>query len=179
MSRLLRGFWPYFLVFLLSPAAAQVDTAAQLSKLAFAPGWLKIVHYEPDARSPTGWRSAIHSDDFFLDSSGKVDPLLELQATLAAFVAPPANDPNKHAQCRFPARWQWLKSRMGSDPAFQSALRCPAFGAWTRSSSVSSISIVFATGYLGNPASYYGHTLLKFNFIEGQGPTRLMNVSVN
>ena len=179
MSSLLRSFWLCVLVFAFSQAAAQVEPATQLSRLAMESGWLKLIHYEPDATSPTNWRSAIHSSDFFLDAEGNVDPLRELQATLSAFNAPNAEDADKHARCRFPARWQWLKSRMDSDAFFQSAINCPAFDLWTRSGSVKSLSIVFATGYLSNPASYYGHTLLKFNFGGGQAQTRLMDVSVN
>lgn len=179
MSRFLRGFRQFLLVFLFFSAAAQADTSAQLSKFAFERGWLRLGHYEPDASSSTGWRSAIHSGEFFLDIGGNVDPLLELQATLAAFVAPPADDPNEHARCRFPARWLWLKARLGAHLAFRTAIKCPAFDAWTRTGNVSSLSIVFATGYLANPASYYGHTLLKFNFREDQGQTRLMDVSIN
>lgn len=41
------------------------------------------------------------------------------------------------------------------------------------------MSIVLATGFLGNPASYYGHTLLKFNFDRQDIPSRLIDVSVN
>ncbi len=179
MSRFLSGIRPYLLVFLLTSLVAQADTSTQLSKLAYEPGWLKLGHYEVDGASPTGWLSAIHSDDFFLDAGGRSDPLLELQATLTAFAAPPTDDPDKHAQCRFPARWQWFRARLGDHPAFSTPLKCPAFDAWTRSGSVGSLSIVFATGYLGNPASYYGHTLLKFNFRDDQAQTRLMDVSVN
>ena len=43
---------------------------------------------------------------------------------------------------------------------------------------VHSISLLYATGYLGNPASYYGHTLLKFNQADGR-QSRLLDMSVN
>jgi Domain of unknown function (DUF4105) len=179
LTRFLCGCLLCLLIFQFASAAAQADTSANLSRLAFEHGWLKLVHYEPDSSSSTGWRSAIHSSDFFLDAGGKIDPLLELKATLAAFVASAAN-PDQHAQCRFPARWQWLKARLGdAHPAFRTAIKCPAFDTWTRSGSVSSLSIVFATGYLENPASYYGHTLLKFNFRGDQEQSSLMDVSVN
>jgi hypothetical protein len=38
---------------------------------------------------------------------------------------------------------------------------------------------VFATGFLGNPASYYGHMLLKFNVPEGATHTTLLDETVN
>ncbi len=112
------------------------------------------------------------------------DPAAELSATLAAMQAPVGDDPDAHALCRFPARRQWLVERLahrfaGSGPGISAAPKCPRFDEWTRSDSVTSISIVLATGYLGNPASYYGHTLLKFNYRDEGRRTFLQDVSVN
>lgn len=87
-------------------------------------------------------------------------------------------DPDAHPQCRFPARRQWLAERQGGHLSF-SRQPCPKYERWTRSAAVESVSVVFATGYLGNPASYYGHTLLKFNFARDDGQTRLQDSSVN
>jgi Domain of unknown function (DUF4105) len=165
--------------FLASSAANATSTESLVLTAASEQQWLKLVHYESDWTSPSGLRSAIHSEEFFLDPQGKTDPHRELKATLAAFAAPEGDDPNTHAQCRFPARWLWLKSRFESQGEFPTSLNCPMYESWTGSNSIKSLSIVFATGYLGNPASYYGHTLLKFNFEGSQSQTRLMDVSVN
>lgn len=168
----------FLLAFLIS-STAHADTSALLSKLALEQSWINLVHYESSLASATGWRSAIHSSDFFLSANGRVDPLAELQATLIAFAEPPTSDPNLHAQCRFPARLLWLKTKLGEHPAFRTDIKCPEFDEWTQSGSVSSLSVIYATGYLGNPASYYGHLLLKFNFRENQSRSSLMDVSVN
>lgn len=158
-----------------------VPATPEVAALAADPAWIRLGHYSPDRSSASGWRSEIHPGDFFLHPSGEVDPAGELAATLEAFSAPSdgAAEPDRHAQCRFPARWTWLKARLSAHPAFGHPQPCPALDAWTRSGTVSSLSIVFATGYLGNPASYYGHTLLKFNFRDNPDQTRLMDVSVN
>lgn len=108
-----------------------------------------------------------------------MDPLSELESTLNAFAAAPLANPDQHAQCQFPARLQWLKTRLRGHPAFRADVKCPAFEKWTQSGNVSSLSVIYATGYLGNPASYYGHTLLKFNFGDEQGKAGLMDVSLN
>lgn len=150
-----------------------------LSELAHEQSWINLVHYESSLATASGWRSAIHSSDFFLSANGSVDPLAELQATLVAFSEPPTSDPDLHAQCRFPARLLWLKKKLYEHPAFRADIKCPAYSEWTQSGSVSSLSVIYATGYLGNPASYYGHLLLKFNFRENQGKSNLMDVSVN
>lgn len=56
---------------------------------------------------------------------------------------------------------------------------CPSYEAWSLNGSTESISIIFATGFLGNPASYYGHTLLKMNSHKSTSATKLEDVTVN
>jgi len=151
---------------------------ADREHLASDPDWLRLVHYEGDRSSPSGWRSAIHSESFFLAGrDGTTDPRAELMATLDAMGQPASDAPDDHPQCRFPARRRWLAERLGAH-SFP-ARPCPKYESWTRAGSVESVSIVFATGYLGNPASYYGHTLLKYNFARDDGRTRLQDSSLN
>lgn len=148
-------------------------------ELASEPAWLRLGHYEADSSSPTGWRSAIHSETFFLAGPvGVIDPDAELEATIAAMQTAGDGDPDKHALCRFPARRQWIAKRLGKEFA-PPTHQCPKYESWTRSGAVESVSVVFATGYLGNPASYYGHTLLQLNFTKDAGRTRLQDSSVN
>lgn len=86
-------------------------------------------------------------------------------------------NPDDHPQCRFPARKRWLEKHLGR--GYFAHVGCPKFEEWTRAGTVESLSIVLATGYLGNPASYYGHTLLKLNFKENDRHSSLQDVSVN
>ncbi len=72
-----------------------------------------------------------------------------------------------------------MKSKLHGEMAIRSGIKCSDFDSWTRSNSVTSVSIVFASGSLGNPATYYGHTLLKFNFSTTDTHTTLMDESVN
>ena len=157
-----------------------VVASAAIDELANDPKWLRLVHYEADSASPTGWRSAIHSPGFFLSGDGGIeDPVSELDATLEAMRrAPSGSDLNQTPQCRFPARRIWLAQKLGREGGFPE-VRCPGFEQWTRGGKVESVSIVFATGYLGNPASYYGHTLLKLNFDKASGRTNLQDATVN
>lgn len=151
----------------------------QLEALAQEKSWLKLVHYETDRGSPTGLLSAIHSPEFFLEPvQGPVSPRAELLATFQGMQQSAEGvDPDAHAQCRFPARKQWLEKQLGRP--FAPNIRCPKFDEWTRGGAVESLSIVLATGYLGNPASYYGHTLLKLNFRADETHSALQDVSVN
>lgn len=124
-----------------------------------------------------GLRSAVKAPTFFLAANGRTQPAEELAATLAAMRQPvDPSAPDAHPQCVFPARAIYLRKR-GLLPARTFA--CPAFDAWMFDAPPESISIILATGYLGNPASYYGHTLLKFNSLDSVKTSDLLDVTVN
>lgn len=169
---------PAVLVCLWAVPVARATTPLKLEQLAAESGWIRLLHYEPDRGVASGWRSAIHSPEFFLAAGGGTDPLAELQATLAAMSVPAGIDVDAHAQCRFPARRIWLTQRLGGAGSL-AQITCPRFDGFIRSSEVESVSIIFATGYLGNPASYYGHALLKFNYTGTYSRSPLLDVSVN
>lgn len=85
-------------------------------------------------------------------------------------------DADQHAKCRFPARLIWLRKNFPEYAEALAQIECPAFQSWISGQDVDSISIVFANGYLGNPASYYGHLFLKFN---GSAGSRLLDQTAN
>ena len=58
-------------------------------------------------------------------------------------------------------------------------MRCPAYRAYAVNGEIESVSLVYATGYLSNPASFYGHILLKFNTRGGVLANELLDQSVN
>lgn len=139
--------------------------------------WHGLLHYEPDG---SGYRSAIHADAFFLSPDGPTDPEAELLATITAFRNAASTDPaepkDDDPRCRFPARHLWLQVQGLVDTERPI---CPAFDAWVHGADTKSISVLFATGYLGNPASFYGHTLLKFNADQETKRSDLLDVTVN
>lgn len=138
--------------FLVLPVFAQ-----EYQELANDPQWHRLLHY----RSPLfslGKSSEIHGD-FFLSQSPSWNPHLELKATIKAF-----NNPTKQgtiAACRFPARYQWLRSK--GVITEKKSLYCDELEAFKRTGQDLSLSLLFASGFLGNPASMYGHLLLKVN----------------
>ena len=141
--------------------------------------WRKLMHYEVDNSSPTGIRSAIHSNLFFISPAGKINSEKELSATIRALFSPVNENPNKHIQCMFRGRYFWLKRTLSITDTQLPPINCPDFNSWSLNSETESISVILATGYLGNPASYYGHTLLKLNSSETKLTTNLLDVTVN
>ncbi|MBL4622602.1 MAG: DUF4105 domain-containing protein [Immundisolibacteraceae bacterium] len=156
----------YLAPWLATAASGTALSTISVSALAQHPQWLRLLHYERRFDLPLeigGYRSAIISSEFFVSADGQIDPLAELHATLKSFATPIAGSPDEHALCKFPARYQWLRSQGALAKLSIPTLQCSQFQAWAGAAPIESISLVYVTGYLGNPASYYGHVLLKLN----------------
>lgn len=108
-----------------------------------------------------GEASALKSESFFLSENGATDPAAELKATVEAMQSPVQMDANGHAQCRFPARRMLIERYRPEALVGAPSIICSDF--FDFSADAESVSLIFATGYLGNPASYYGHLLFKVN----------------
>lgn len=124
-------------------------------------------------------RSEILSPEFFLSASGSEDPYSELLATLEAFSEPTTEDTNQHAQCRFPARRLWLSRQLPLKEYGIERVECPDYRGFSAAGDINSVSLVYATGFLGNPASYYGHLLVKLNEGSGFSEASLDNTAIN
>lgn len=128
-----------------------------LQTIANEPEWRRLLHF--DAGGPFSTRSAIVDDDFFIDANGANDPLAELRATLKA-LRNPDEDAATPARCRFPARTRFLESRLQT--RFPHA-ECSKLHAWRDKHRTGRIGLTFVNGYLGNPASFFGHLLLHID----------------
>ena len=140
---------------------------ARLMQLSEKPGWLQLLHYRPHVFG--GLYSQADDRAFFMAPGGKFDAAAELEASLRGLFVPPASQPHgNHAQCRFPARLHWLDAHL----SFRQALPetdCQAFRQWRHSLDADSVTLVFPSMYLNNPASMFGHTFLRLDR-EGRSP---------
>jgi hypothetical protein len=118
--------------------------------------------------------SEIESIDFFLSHSSDDFAYEELILTLAAVKENSIAENGFSFRCNYPARTFFLAEK-GLVAPFKLS-ECPALLEWVGSEQFD-ISIVYADGYLGNPASFYGHLILKFD-IES-GAKSLLDNSVN
>lgn len=150
-----------------------------LVSLSQHPTWGKLLHVEDPSLISKSLTSAISSPEFFLSKNTNLDLLEELRAIVAALLATRATGEAQHVQCRFPARTLWLKKQLPEILGKVPNVACPEFENWSKNGNTHSLSVVYATGFLGNPASYYGHTLLKLNSSDNKETTPLVDVSVN
>lgn len=166
-----------FFIFPISANIIDVDKD-KLEALSSSTTWLKLLNYEPGVLTST-LAPAIHSKNFHLSKNLPYNAKQELIGTLIAFKQSDAlEDINQHPQCKFPARFIWLKKQLNLKNLGIKKVDCPEYNLWSKNETLDSISLVFATGYLGNPASYYGHTLLKLNS-SSQTNERLLDTSIN
>lgn len=150
---------------------------ARAQHLAQHPYWMKLMHYRQHGG---GVRSDIVSPEFFLaGDDGAHDPAHELEATLKAFFQPAPANADEHAQCRFVARYKWLREVLDWSASAPPEVVCAQYAAWSKHGQFTSVSLIFASGFFSNPASYYGHLLLKFNTGREKSAQGLLDESLN
>lgn len=167
------------------PAAAneggylgQLLERAHREKLAERPEWHVLLHYKPLLLS-NGVESQVDETSFFLSPHGKNNPQDELDATLAGFFETKEGDPEKNTQCRFVARYHWLKQVLEIEQDRLPLLACNEFKGWFKEMNPGSLTLVFPAAYLNNPASMFGHTLLRVDAPGAGEETRLLSYTIN
>ena len=154
---------------------AVLQARAKELRLARSREWLNLLHY---GWTLTGFHSQVSPGPFFLASKGWINSTAEMNADLAAFFEETKN-PDDQAQCRFPARYAWLDSELHFDPAKLAPRACPLLDRWKQKLSAQSVSVVFASAYLDNPSSMYGHTFLLVHHSGRPVDERLLDYAVN
>lgn len=154
--------------------ATPVDIPAdKLHELAHSPVWHLLLRYEP-AHTPSGVRSEARSAHYFLASDGRENPEAELIALTTALQSSVNGD--QHAACRFPARALWLHEQTGLGTP---STNCPAYDEWRGLVNPQQATLVFASDYLNNPSSMFGHTFLRLDAPGQTEDTRLLAYAVN
>ncbi len=139
-----------------SANAATGPSIISIEQLAHHPKWLRLLHYDVDTHQGT-----FLSEDFYLSQQGKSNPTAELKATLDA--ANTAVTTESHPRCRFPARYTWLADQLQQPQWKTIPSACRKLRKWLRENPLHSISLLMVSGYMGNPASMFGHSILKLN----------------
>jgi hypothetical protein len=153
---------------------------AHAAGLAADPEWLALVHYRSNLIFP-GMTGQADDPGFYLANDGKTDPGAELDATLRSFFAPAVveTDTVQHPQCRFVARYEWLKHSLHFDPQRLPPQSCERFRKWRATMNASALTLVFPSAYINNPSSMFGHTLLRVDTPNQDEHTRLLAYAVN
>jgi len=155
------------------PATDRFLKSAMGKKLYDDRYWHVLLHYKP---SRSGYKSLIDDPHFFLASDGKQNPKAELEATIRALFNSSSKD-DKHPKCRFIARYEWLKEKLAIDDSMFSDVVCKDFNNLIENVlQPQSVVMVFPAFYMNNPASMFGHTLLR---IDSSYESKLLSHAVN
>ncbi len=168
--------WLIFSVKLAIVVTGQVhaESAPDLDTLAANPTWKKLLHI-PKGES----KSEVQSGDFFLSNETPGDPRSELRAALLALQQPWDGPTDLHPRCRFPARYYWLSRHIHLPGYKLRDSRCRELEQWARIDELRSASLLLVSGYLGNPASSFGHALLRLNTSEPGNERSLTDLGFN
>lgn len=178
-------WWLCILLYVLPFGAAANDyldelvSAVRAKHLAGQLQWHALLHYKPRLIF-SGVASQADDPEFFNAPDGKTNPEHELEATLAAFFSNRVETPTRqNPQCRFIARYQWLKHELNFDPARLPEQPCRRYHEWRDTLNPDALTLVFPAAYLNNPASLYGHTLLRVDAHDQDERTRLLAYGIN
>jgi hypothetical protein len=127
-----------------------------------------------------GYSSAVDDPGFFMAPTGKSGPQVELEATLARFFSDELVGRSRQpAQCAFVARYHWLKSQLAIDDRRLPPQRCERFQSWLAELNPQSITLIFASAFMNNPSSMFGHTFLRIDQKGQTEQTRLLAYTIN
>lgn len=117
--------------------------------------WINLYRYEKSIFG--NWDSSVKNENWFFSKEGRQDPAKEMISAIKVL----SEDPNM--RCLFPARTLYLKRKGLIDKDIP---HCPKFEYFKRKLQLESVWLVFASYYVNNPSSAFGHTLFK---IKGKG----------
>ena len=143
------------------------------------PQWLALIHYEKN-RFSKGFFSPAITRSFFLAERGDRDPRAELHATLLNIFDPaPVTEGEEHPQCTFIARRYWLEQKFGQLGNSFPQFTCPKYEHWRADLDAKGLTLVFPEGFISNPASIFGHTLLRVDASRISGHNEILGYAID
>jgi len=98
---------------------------------------------------------------YFVSEQGAQDLQAELDANIEALFKV-ANE-NASVRCQFPARSQWLIQSLAIPANDLPKVYCPDLDDWYSKIKPHKATVIYATDFMGNPSSMFGHTLLRID----------------
>lgn len=158
-------------IFAQAPSSAEfyIEKAQQL-KLASNVTWQRLMYANVSGQSEVTYRS------FFYSEHGQTQLKQELDANIAALFTPA--EANQSIQCRFPARSKWLIGQLNIASNQLPKASCPELDEWLGQIKPYKATLIYATDFMGNPSSMFGHTLLRLD-PKDQKQLNLVSYAVN
>lgn len=121
-------------------------------------------------------QSDVNYSGYFVTPEGKTQLKQELHANIQALFQ--VAEPNQSLRCRFPARSHWLMQQLEIQEQQLPAVSCPELDSWIGQINPDKATLIYATDFMGNPSSMFGHTLLRLD-PKAQKELNLVSYAVN
>lgn len=132
--------------------------------------WQRLMYADQAKKSEVVYKGYFYAED------GQTNLKHELQADIQAlFISAPDN---QSIRCKFPARSLWLIQQLRIDPQQLPVAHCPEFDQWMNQIKPYKATLIYATDFMGNPSSMFGHTLLRLD-PKDQKQLNLVSYAVN
>lgn len=132
--------------------------------------WQRLMYADQAKKSEVVYKGYFYAED------GQTNLKHELQADIQAlFISAPDNH---SIRCKFPARSRWLIQQLRIDPQQLPVAHCPEFDQWINQIKPYKATLIYATDFMGNPSSMFGHTLLRLD-PKDQKQLNLVSYAVN
>ena len=120
--------------------------------------------------------SEVNYNGYFYALDGKTNIKNELHADIQALFQQTEN--NQSIRCKFPARSRWLIEQLQIPTQQLPNVNCDEFDTWINQIKPYKATLIYATDFMGNPSSMFGHTLLRLD-PKDQKQLNLVSYAVN
>ena len=143
---------------------------ARTLQLVQRPTWQALMYSNAQGQSEVQYAK------YFVSEQGAQDLQAELDANIEALFKV-ANE-NTSVRCQFPARSQWLIQTLAIPASELPEVRCPDLDDWYSKIKPHKATVIYATDFMGNPSSMFGHTLLRID-PANQKQLNLVSYAIN
>lgn len=158
---------------------------AQQKQLASHITWKRLLYAEDASTKDLDHKNAGHKNTnqsevsysgYFFAQDGRQNIQNEMNADITALFQ--VADANQSIRCKFPARSQWLIQQLNISQQQLPVVFCPEFDQWYAQIKPYQVTLIYATDFMGNPSSMFGHTLLRLD-PKDQKQLNLVSYAVN
>ncbi|WP_034582997.1 DUF4105 domain-containing protein [Acinetobacter sp. HR7] len=121
-------------------------------------------------------QSEVNYAGYFYHPEGQNNLKAELAENIQAILN--QAETNQSIQCRFPARSQFLIQKLQIPANTLPKPECPELDQWLSEIKPYKATLIYATDFMGNPSSMFGHTLLRLD-PKDQAELKLVSYAVN
>jgi hypothetical protein len=143
---------------------------AQQKQLDQQTTWQRLMYVDQKQNSEVTYGGYFYAKD------GKTNLNSELQADIEALFREAPD--NQSIRCKFPARSRWLMQQLNIDVQQLPKVNCVEFDDWINQIKPHKATLIYATDFMGNPSSMFGHTLLRLD-PKDQKQLNLVSYAVN